>query len=85
MVSRWLRTCDGAHEVDFIIQRGRRVVAVEVKLSRTVGDADARHLNWLRGKLGPRLAEAMVITTGPEPYRRKSDNVLVVPAALLGP
>ncbi|MDR0594287.1 MAG: DUF4143 domain-containing protein [Bifidobacteriaceae bacterium] len=80
-----LRTQNGDHEVDFIVQSGRRTVAVEVKLSRTVSDADVRHLLWLRERLGPALAEAIVVTTGPLAYRRKSDAVLVVPAALLGP
>ncbi|MDR1152244.1 MAG: DUF4143 domain-containing protein [Bifidobacteriaceae bacterium] len=81
----YLRTRDGSHEVDFIVQRGRRIVAVEVKLTRGVDDATVRHLTWLRERLGPALTEAMVITTGPDAYRRKSDGVIVLPAALLGP
>jgi len=60
------------------------VIALEVKLSATVDDADVRHLHWLREKLGPDLIDALVITTGADAYRR-ADGIGVVPAALLGP
>ena len=45
---------------------------------------DTRHLLWLRERLGERLADAVVITTGRHAYRDE-DDVAVVPAALLGP
>lgn len=80
-----LRTAGGQQEVDLVVEReDQRVVAVEVKLSRTVDDADVRHLHWLRERLGGDLLDAVVVTTGPEAYRRP-DGVAVVPAALLGP
>ena len=80
-----LRTGRGDHEVDLIVERGDgRVVAIEVKLARTVEDGDVKHLRWLAGKLGPDLLDAVVITTGPEAYRR-ADGIGVVPASLLGP
>jgi hypothetical protein len=60
------------------------VLALEVKLGRTVDDGDVRHLLWLRGQLGADLLDAVVITTGTNAYRRR-DGVAVVPAALLGP
>ncbi|MGK2957979.1 MAG: hypothetical protein ACSLFB_06205 [Acidimicrobiales bacterium] len=61
-----------------------RVVAAEVKLSSQVVDADVRHLLWLREQIGPRLIDSVILTTGPEAYRR-SDGIAVVPLALLGP
>lgn len=80
-----LRSKGGRHEVDIILERSdRRVLAVEVKLARDVSDDDVRHLLWLREKLGNDLVDALVITTGPNAYRR-TDGVAVVPAALLGP
>jgi predicted AAA+ superfamily ATPase len=80
-----LRTRNGDHEVDLIVERGDgRVVAIEVKLSSTVIDADVTHLRWLRNRLGDDLLDAMVVTTGRHAYRRV-DGVAVVPAALLGP
>ena len=80
-----LRTAGGKQEVDLIVERDdRRVVAIEVKLSGAVGDRDVRHLLWLRDRLGDDLLDAVVVTTGPQAYRRP-DGVAVVPAALLGP
>ena len=79
----YFRTRDGAHEADFILTRKRQVVAVEVKLAHAIDDRDVRHLVWLKDQLGPRLADAIIVSTGPETYRR-SDGVAVVPAALLG-
>jgi predicted AAA+ superfamily ATPase len=82
---RHLRTAGGQQEVDLVVEReDQRVVAIEVKLSRTVDDRDVRHLHWLRDRLGDDLLDAVVVTTGPEAYRRP-DGVAVVPAALLGP
>lgn len=80
-----LRTHDTGHEVDLIVEgEDRNVVALEVKLSESVGDKDVRHLNWLQDQLGDRLADRVVLTTGEHAYRRQ-DGVAVVPLALLGP
>lgn len=80
-----LRTARGEHEIDLIVERADGgVVALEVKLARTVSDDDVRHLRWLGGKLGEGLLDAVVITTGEQAYRRP-DGIAVVPAALLGP
>ena len=79
-----LRTWSGDREVDLIVERGSAVVAFEVKLGRVVEDRDVRHLLWLQKELGDDLVDAVVVTTGPEAYRRP-DGIAVVPAALLGP
>ena len=80
-----LRTATGEREVDLIVERvDGRVVAIEVKLARTVTDADVRHLRWLQERIGADLLDAVIITTGAEAYRRR-DGIAVVPAALLGP
>lgn len=80
-----LRTQNGDHEIDLILQRGDgKAVALEVKLAATVGDADLRHLRWLADRLGGDLLDAAVITTGTRGYRR-SDGIAAIPAALLGP
>lgn len=78
-----LRTRDGDHEVDFIVEGDEGVVALEAKLSGTIDDRDVRHLRWLGGQLGSQLLDAVVVTTGPEAYRRP-DGIAVVPLALLG-
>lgn len=80
-----LRTAKGDREIDIVIQRpDGKVLALEAKLATTVGADDARHLRWLREKLGDDLVDAVVVTTGSHAYRR-SDGIGVVPAALLGP
>lgn len=82
---RHFRTNDGRHEVDLIIERpDQRVVAVEVKLSRTVSDKSVRQLRWLSNALGDDLVDSVVVTAGPYAYRRE-DGIAVVPAALLRP
>lgn len=80
---RHLRTRAGEHEIDLIIERGDgRIVALEVKLSATIDDDDARHLRWLADTIGDELLDAAIITTGKQAYRRR-DGIGVIPAALL--
>lgn len=80
-----LRTHRGDREVDLILQgRDGRVLAVEVKLAPTADDHDVRHLRWLADRIGDRLVDSVVVTTGPAAYRRR-DGIAVVPLALLGP
>lgn len=80
-----LRTKNAQHEVDLIVHRpDLTCVAIEVKLAPTVTDHDVRHLNWLHARLGDRVVDRLVLTTGPHAYRRR-DGVAVVPLALLGP
>jgi predicted AAA+ superfamily ATPase len=79
-----LRTWSGDREIDLIVERGRAILAIEVKLGQTPDERDVRHLHWLRNELGDDLADAVVITTGQAAYRR-GDGIAVIPAALLGP
>jgi predicted AAA+ superfamily ATPase len=80
-----LRTYSGDREVDLIVEnQEKRIVAVEVKLKRTIRDEDVQHLHWLKETIGDELADAIVVNTGESAYRR-SDGIGVVPAALLGP
>ncbi|MGH3544649.1 MAG: ATP-binding protein [Mycobacteriales bacterium] len=79
-----LRDRGGEHEVDLVVQApDGQILALEIKLTRSVTDADTRHLHWLARSLGDKLADAAVITTGPYAYRR-TDGIAVIPAVLLG-
>jgi uncharacterized protein len=84
-VVRHYRDKKWRHEVDLIVEgRGRRLLALEVKLTASPGDQDVRQLLSLKEKLGEALTDMAVITTGKYAYRRQ-DGVAVIPAALLGP
>lgn len=79
-----LRTQGGRHEVDFIVEGETGVLGIEVKLSGAVERADVEHLRWLRERIGDECVDLVVLTTGPEAFRR-DDGIAVVPLALLGP
>jgi len=79
-----VRTSRGDHEVDFIVERDDRVVAIEVKLAPVVDAHDLKHLSWLATMWPAERLTRMVVTTGSQAYTRP-DGVHVVPAALLGP
>lgn len=80
-----LRTNRGDREIDLVVEgRDGQVVGIEVKLSAAVGDADVRHLLWLRDQLPYDVVDLAVLTTGTHAYRRP-DDVAVIPLALLGP
>jgi predicted AAA+ superfamily ATPase len=79
-----LRTWSGDREIDLIVERGRKILAIEVKLGQVPNDRDVRHLLWLQKELGDDMVDAVVITTGQAAYRR-GDGIAVIPAALLGP
>lgn len=82
---RHFRTHRGDREVDLIVEReDGDILAIEVKLKAVPDDGDVAHLNWLANRLGDRVIDRVIVTTGRAAYRRP-DGVAVVPAALLGP
>lgn len=73
-----LRLEKGEHEVDLILEGGGRVVAIEVKAAAAVSTRDARHLAWLRDRLGDRFALGVVLHCGKLP-RPLGDRLLAAP------
>jgi predicted AAA+ superfamily ATPase len=73
-----LRTGAGEHEVDAVIEVGLDVYAVEVKLGVRPGVADARHLAWLRDRMGDRFVAGFVVHTGADAYEL-SDRIWAIP------
>ena len=64
-----LRTQGGEHEIDLIVEFGRRIAAFEVKTSSAPTPRDARHIAWLRQQLpAERFAGGVVFHTGPHRY-----------------
>jgi hypothetical protein len=79
-----VRTKNGDHEIDLIVERrDGRVLAIEVKLAAVPDDSDVRHLHWLADNIGSDLIDSIVVTAGRHAYRRP-DGIGVVPLALLG-
>lgn len=65
-----LREAGGAREVDLLIEaRSGALVAVEVKATSAPTASDARHLVWLRERLGEQLEACVLFHTGPRAYR----------------
>jgi predicted AAA+ superfamily ATPase len=77
------RSSNGAREIDFIIQRARQLVLIEVKLAGSVEASDLRHLHWFESEFPEYAVAKCVINAGSYAYTRE-DGVHVIPAALLG-
>jgi predicted AAA+ superfamily ATPase len=79
---RHFRSSNGAREVDFIVEKGSSLIAIEVKLSNTVDKRAINTLNWFGEEFsGYRVAKCLV-NTGSHAYTR-SDGIHVIPASLL--
>lgn len=77
-----LRDRDGA-EVDVVAEASDgRLVALEVKASRSVNQADAKWLAWLRDKTPDDFVCGIVLHTGDRAFRL-GDRLLAVPVAAL--
>ncbi len=78
-----LRTAGGREEIDLLAEMpGGRVAAIEVKASAAVGRRDARHLVWLRDRLGDRFAAGVVLHTGPDVFEL-DDRVMAAPISTI--
>jgi predicted AAA+ superfamily ATPase len=52
-------------EIDFVLERpGGEVAAIEVKATTSPGTDTARHLRWLKEKLGDRFKAGVVLHLG---------------------
>jgi predicted AAA+ superfamily ATPase len=78
-----LRSRDGRHEIDLVAElAGGDIVAVEIKSSAAPKRADAKHLEWLRDRLGERFRAGAVLHTGPRPFRL-SERIFALPICVL--
>jgi len=78
-----LRQQQGRHEVDLVAEHAAgRIVGIEVKASAAQVAGDARHLMWLRDRLGDRFAAGVLLHTGPRLYRL-GERILAAPICAL--
>lgn len=68
----------GGREVDFIVERDGRVLAVEVKASTTVSHKDTTHLTAFMEEYGARVQGALLLHAGPQTVQL-SDRILAAP------
>jgi uncharacterized protein len=78
-----LREKNGRHEIDLVAELATGdVVAVEIKSAAVPNREDAKHLEWLRDKLGERFLAGAVLHAGPRPFRL-AERVLALPICVL--
>ncbi|MDR0284038.1 MAG: ATP-binding protein [Propionibacteriaceae bacterium] len=78
-----LREQAGRHEVDLVLEYPLgQVAGIEVKAAGTVDESDARHLLWLRDKLGDDFLGGVVLHTGPG-STTLSDRVYAAPISTI--
>lgn len=75
------RDRDG-REVDLMLERHRRVVAVEVKATSTPGPSHTRHMRYLQQRLGRRFHRGVVLHTGHETVQL-GDRIVALPISAL--
>lgn len=70
-------------EVDFILERrDGSVIGIEVKATASPKSADAKHLRWLRDKIGDRFRAGIVLHLG-ETNLPSGDRIFFTPLAAL--
>jgi hypothetical protein len=75
------------HEVDLVIEKDDRIVAIEIKSSSTVAPADAKNLHVFAGSLGKgqdRLARSIVLYGG-DTNRTLAKNCIALSAGCMFP
>jgi uncharacterized protein len=78
-----LRTAEGRHEVDLLIEVGaRKLVAIEIKATSKPAENDVRHLRWLKRELGESIVAAVLLHCGPQSLDM-GDGVTACPIASL--
>jgi predicted AAA+ superfamily ATPase len=79
----YFATNNPKHEIDFIVKKQDKLVAIEVKMVPDIDENDVKELKWFKEKMGHKFSEAIVLTTGDFAYRRE-DGIAVIPFALFG-
>lgn len=78
-----LRDRDGRHEVDLIADLGARgLIAIEIKAHSAPTRAHARHLTWLRDRLGHRFKMGVLVHTGPSQFQLE-ERIQAIPVCAL--
>jgi predicted AAA+ superfamily ATPase len=78
-----LREEHGRHEIDTLAElAGQTVIAFEVKAAAAPRRDDARHLIWMRDRIGTRFVRGIVFHTGPSAFQL-DDKITALPVRAL--
>lgn len=74
-----LRQEQGRHEIDLLVEHGAGgIIGVEIKADAAPGRDAAKHLSWLRDRIGERFTRGVVLHTGPRAYEL-DERILAAP------
>ena len=77
-----LRQEQGRHEIDLLAEYGAgKIIGVEVKADSAPDRDAARHLVWLRDRLGERFVRGVVFHTGPRVFEL-GDRIIAAPISV---
>ena len=79
-----LRTSQGDREIDFIMQLGRKLLAIEVKAKISIDNDDIKHLIWFEEQVKEEYQVTKIIVYAGEFAYTREDGVHLIPACLLG-
>ena len=77
-----LRTEQGEHEVDLLVEVDGKIIGFEYKASDSPKSSDAKHLKWLKEQIGDLFIGGVVFHTGKRKYQI-DENIDAVPIAHL--
>lgn len=78
-----LRQEEGRHELDVLGELGgRSIIGVEIKAASAPDRDDAKHLAWVRDRIGDRFVAGVVLHTGPGVYAL-GDRIVAAPICTL--
>lgn len=78
-----LRDEGGRHEIDLVAELGGgKIIGIEIKGGAAPKKEDARHLLWLREKMGDDFLAGVILHTGPRVYSLE-DRIIAAPIATL--
>ena len=78
----YYRTTD-KKEIDFILDYGQKIAAIEVKASKTVSKSDFKHIYHLQKEAANVFDKGIVLYNG-DTFLKIDENMYVVPFGFLG-
>ena len=77
----YYRTTD-KKEIDFILDYGQKIIAIEIKASKSVSKSDFKHIYYLKKEL-PELFDKGIVLYGGDTFLRLDENIYAVPFGFL--